>query len=232
MGMIQRVSLVILIMSTLIGCSNNSTELPVEVVTADPNSPVMAASNPGNITAVCGVLYKVDDFDAWLTTYRKSAEHNITILRSVNDPSIVLTFEGGESQSMVETRAAELVSEDFISEATVVGEPNISYFDVQYMNPADDSHKQFVALGFVTDDIEEFLKDLSRDINIYSGYGLRPVGIGTNPVDSESVYMLLALDDFVSFSKRTNSPRKLKRFINHINLPEETDIAIWTKTNL
>ena len=59
------------------------------------------------------------------------------------------------------------------------------------------------------EDINQLVESLKEDFNLYDEYGLKPVGIGTNPYNSEQVYMLLTLEDFVSFRKRTNSPREI-----------------------
>jgi hypothetical protein len=227
--MLLRVSLVILFISFISGCSNQGTEQLNEEHDSVPNSPALAESNPGGISKVCSVLYHVNDFDAWLLEYNKRAQGTIIVLRNVDDPSIVIVFEGGQSQDMVEGRTSELAEADFLKAATVDGDHVISYYDIQYMGSSEKEYKHYVALMFNMKDINQFLGSLKKDLSHYVDYGLTPMGIGTNPSNPEQVYMLLTLEDFVAFRKRTNSPRKINRFISSLNLPDETLILNWAR---
>ena len=230
--MILRISSVILFIVFLFGCSNQSSEQITEEILATNNETSLVESNPGNISVVCGALFKVNDFDTWIKAYEKSAEGIIILLRNVDDPSLVLSFEGRQSQDLVEQRAIELMDNKFLKEAGVMGDPVVNYYDVQYMSQSETDYKHYVGLIFEIDDIKQLLAALVRDINVYASYGLVPMGIGTDPIHTNEVYMLLSLDDFVSFRKQTNSPRKIKRFINSLNLPAATTISNWAKTSL
>jgi hypothetical protein len=230
--MITRISLVILFMWCLNGCSNQGTEQVIEEVSSEPASPALSENEPAGISTVCGVLSQVEDFDTWLGEYRKIAMGTIFLLRMVDDPSMVMVFEGGESLEMMEGRAATLTNEEFLAAATVMGEPVVSYFDVQYMRTSEKDYKQYVAFMFDLEDIDQFLISLQEDLDLYTEYGLAPVGVGTNPHNSEQVYMLLSLEDFVSFRKRTNSTREFRRIINKLKLPEDAMMLNWAKTTL
>lgn len=230
--MILRVSLVILFMWILNGCSNQDTEQNIDEVSSEPINPTLNESNPENISVVCGVLFKVDSFDSWLVEYRKIAEGTIILLRMVDDPSMVMVFEGGETLEMMEDRVDELTNSEFLSIASVSSKPVISFFDIQYMRTSEKDYKQYVAFMFELEDINKLLGSLNEDLNLYNEYGLKPVGIGTNPHDSEQVYMLLTLEDFVSFRKRTNSPREFRRIINILKLPEDAMMLNWARTTL
>ena len=76
------------------------------------------------------------------------------------------------------------------------------------------------------------LSRLERDSDLFAKYGLTIMGVGTNADIEEEIYILLTLEDFVSFRQSTNSPRKIRKFIKSLNLPEETFISDWTKTRL
>lgn len=230
--MILRVSLVILFMCFLNGCSNQGAEQNIDEISSEPIERNPTESNPGNISVVCGVLSKVDNFDSWLSEYKKIAQGTIILLRMVDDPSVVMVFEGGESLVMMEGRAEMLTNDEFSKTATVLSEPIVSYFDVQYMRASERDYKQYVAFMFEMENINPLIEALKEDVNLYAEYGLLPVGIGTNPHNREQVYMLLTLEDFVSFRKRTNSPREFRRIIKKLNLPEEAMMLNWAKTTL
>ena len=230
--MILRISLVILFMCFLNGCSNQGAEQNIDEVSSEPVKPILTESNPDNISVVCGILSKVDDFDSWLSEYKKIAQGTIILLRMVDDPSMVMVFEGGESLAMMEGRAEILTNDEFSKTATVLGEPIVSYFDVQYMGTSEKDYKQYVAFMFELTDINKFLESLKTDLALYAEYGLIPMGIGTNPHNREQVYMLLTLEDFVSFRKRTNSPREIRRIIKKLNLPEKAMMLNWARTTL
>ena len=230
--MIRRISLVILFMWCLNGCSNQGTEQVIEEVSSEPENPTLSESNPADISVVCGILSQVEDFDTWLGEYKKIAQRTIILLRMVDDPSMVMVFEGGESLEMMEGRAATLTNEEFLSAATTMGKPVVSYFDVQYMRTSEKDYKQYVAFLFEMEDISQLLISLKEDLNHYGEYGLAPVGVGTNPHDREQVFMLLTLEDFVSFRKRTNSPGEFRRIINKLELPEEAMMLNWARTTL
>jgi hypothetical protein len=230
--MILRISLVILFMWCLNGCSNQGTEQVIEEVSSESASPLFSENEPAEISVVCGALSQVGDFDTWLSEYKKIARGTIFLLRMVDDPSMVMVFEGGETLEMMEGRAATLTNEEFIAAATVMGEPVVSYFDVQYIRTSEKDYKQYVAFMFEMEDISQLLKSMKDDFKLYDEYGLKPIGVGTNPHNSEQVYMLLSLEDFVSFRKRTNSPREFRRIINKLELPEDAMMLNWTKTTL
>lgn len=227
-----RVSLFILFMWLFNGCSNQGAEQDIAEVSSEPVNSAFAESNPGNISVVCGVLSKVDDFDSWLSEYKKIAQGTIILLRMVDDPSVVMVFEGGESLAMMEGRAEILTNDQFSKTATVLSEPIVSYFDIQYMAQSEKDYKQYVAFMFELEDINQLLESFKSDLNLYAEYGLTPMGVGTNPHNPEQVYMLLTLDDFVSFRKRTNSPREFKRIIRSLKLPEEAMMLNWAKTTI
>ena len=231
--MILRLSLVILFMWILNGCSNQDTGQNIDEVSSEPVNPTLTESNPGNISVVCGVLFKVDSFDSWLEEYKKIAEGTIILLRMVDDPSMVMVFEGGETLEMMDDRVDKLTNSEFLSIASVSSKPVISFFDVQYMSPPPaKDYRHYVAFMFELEDIDPLLESLNEDLNLYTEYGLTPMGIGTNPHNSEQVYMILTLEDFVSFRKRTNSTREFRRIINKLKLPEETMMLNWAKTTL
>lgn len=227
-----RVSLIILFMWLFNGCSNQGAEQDIAEVSSEPVNSAFAESNPGNISVVCGVLSKVDDFDSWISEYKKIAQGTIIILRMVEDPSMVMVFEGGESLAMMEGRAEILTNDQFSKNATVLSEPLVSYFDIQYMAQSEKDYKQYVAFMFELEDINQLLESFKSDLNLYAEYGLTPMGVGTNPHNPEQVYMLLTLEDFVSFRKRTNSPREFKRIIRSLKLPEEAMMLNWAKTTI
>ena len=230
--MILRISHVILFMFLLNGCSNQGSDQPIDEVSSESSSITLAESNPGSISVVCGVIYKVEDFNTWLEAYNKIAVGTIVQLRNVIDPSLVIVFEGNESLTMAEGRAAALSDNDFLNSATVMGDPIIFYNNVRYMSPSQKAYKHYVALMFEMEDISKFLESLKTDIGLYASHGLTPMGIGTNPHSPEQVYMLLTLEDFVSFRKKINSPRKIRRFATSLNLPEETLILNLARTDL
>jgi hypothetical protein len=230
--MILRVSLVILFICFLNGCSNQGAEQNIDEVSSEPIERVLTESNPVNISVVCGVLSKVDDFDSWLSEYKKVAQGTIILLRMVDDPSVVMVFEGGESLAMMEGRAEILTNDEFSKTATVLSDPIVSYFDVQYMSTPEKDYKHYVAFMFELKDINNFLESLKTDLALYAEYGLTPMGVGTNPHNSEQVYMILTLEDFVSFRKRTNSPREFRRIIKKLNLPEDAMMLDWAETTL
>lgn len=227
-----RVSLFILFMWLFNGCSNQGAEQDIAEVSSEPVNSAFAESNPGNISVVCGVLSKVDDFDSWLSEYKKIAQGTIILLRMVDDPSVVMVFEGGESLAMMEGRAEILTNDQFSKTATVLSEPIVSYFDIQYMAQSEKDYKQYVAFMFELEDINQLLESFKSDLNLYAEYGLTPMGVGTNPHNPEQVFMLLTLEDFVSFRKRTNSPREFKRIIRSLKLPEEAMMLNWAKTTI
>lgn len=214
------------------GCSNQGAEQDIAEVSSEPVNSAFAESNPGNISVVCGVLSKVDDFDSWISEYKKIAQGTIIILRMVEDPSMVMVFEGGESLAMMEGRSGKLTNDDFLRSATVMSEPLVSYFDIQYMAQSEKDYKQYVAFMFELEDINQLLESFKSDLNLYAEYGLTPMGVGTNPHNPEQVYMLLTLEDFVSFRKRTNSPREFRGIIKKLNLPEEAMMLNWAKTTI
>jgi hypothetical protein len=230
--MILRITLVILFISFLNGCSNQGSEEAIVEVTSESGRLTLAENNRGDLTSVCGVIYQVSDFDTWVEEYKKIAQGTIILLRNVKVPSLLVVFEGGNTHKMIESRGVELVDEEFLQAATVLGEPVVSYYDVQYMNPNEEEHHYYVGLIFETENINSLLESVSDNINLYDGYGLLPMGIGTDPFDPSKVYMLLTLDDFVSFQKKTNSPRKIKRFAKSLGLPEETLILNMAKANI
>ena len=189
--MILRVSLVILFMWVLNACYNQGSEENIGELSSEAINPAVTESNPANISSVCGILSKVEDFDAWLVEYKKIAQGTIILLRMVDDPSMVMVFEGGASLEMMEDRAKKLTNDKFLSTATVMSDPVVSYFDVQYMNTPEKDYKQYVAFLFELEDISQLLESIKTDLNLYAEYGLTPMGVGTNPDIREQVYMIL-----------------------------------------
>jgi hypothetical protein len=227
-----RIGFIILFGFLFVTCSNQGTDFVADEVGTMEGGPQLAESNPGYIYAVCGVVFKVNNFDDWLLAYNKSADSTIMLLRNINDPSIVMVFEGGATHEKVEDRATDLQHENFLAEAAVVGDPIISFYNVEYMSSSETEMNHYVGLSFTMDNIEGFLASLKEDIGLYHNYGLIPLGIGTDLENPEEVYMLLSLHDFVKFRKRTNSPRKIHRFTNSLKLPESTLMSTWTKSKL
>ena len=230
--MILRISLVIIFISCINGCSNQGSEQSITEISSDTNSITLAESNPGDLTSVCGVIYQVSDFDTWVAEYNKRAQGTLILLRNVKVPSLLVVFEAANSHDIIESRGAQLVDKEFLQAATVLGEPVVSYYDIQYMNPTEEPHQYYVGLIFETKDINSLLESVGHNINLYDSYGLLPMGIGTDPFNPSKVYMLLTLDDFVSFQKKTNSPRKIKRFAKSLSLPEETLILNMARAKL
>jgi hypothetical protein len=229
---ILRIGYIILFGAFLSSCSNQGAEIATDEIGITNDGPQLAESQPGDVSAVCGVVFEVSDFDDWLLAYNRSADATLILLRNINNPSIVMVFEGGSTHEKVRGRAANLSHENFLQESAVVGAPVVSLYNLQYRRPSETEMSHYVGLSFKMENFEEFLESLKEDIGLYHSYGLIPVGIGTDFEDPEEVYMLLSLQDFVTFRKRTNSPRKIHGFTNSLKLPESTMMSTWTKSKL
>ena len=227
-----RVSLAIIFISVLIGCSNQGAEQIATETSMEKGSSALADSNPGNIKAVCGVLFRVKEFDVWSTEYNKKAEGTIVMLRMVDDPSFVIVFEGTNSVIEAEARASTLIDDEFLTSSKVIEDPIVSYFDVRYMRPPEKDYKHYLAIMFKTEDLDQLFASFNSEFNNYEDYGLTPVGVGTNPENEQEVYMLLTLEDFVSFRKRTNSPGEMRRFISSLKLPKDASILNWARADI
>ena len=227
-----RVNLAIIYISVLIGCSNQGSERIATEASVEQESSALADSNPGNIKAVCAVLFHVDDFDVLSTEYNKRAEGTIVMLRMVDDPSFVIVFEGTESVIAAEARASTLMDDEFLSSSKVIDDPVVTYFDVRFMKASKKDYKHYLAIMFNTKDLDQLFASLDSEFSNYADYGLTPFGVGTNPENEEEVYMLLTLEDFVSFRKRTNSPREMRRFISSLKLPKESSILNWIRADI
>ena len=184
-----------------------------------------------DIGVVSGVLFDVENFDIWLEAYRKSSKGLIIALRNVDAPKITLVFEGFKTKAEADDQVKHLSSEVFIKEARSQGDPISSYYKIEYFDkiPVPDPH--FFALSYSEggDPERNWIDFVTSNKEVFEQAGIEPAGIGTNPDDKNQAYLLFRQKDFVSFRKSMNSPNKINKFLDKLDLPEHTLLSYWVR---
>ena len=184
-----------------------------------------------DIGLVNGTLFFVDDFNAWLSAYSKVTKGLIISLRNVDDPNINLVFEGSKTNDEAVKRVELLSSKSFLDECTAQGDPMSNYYKIEYYNKTPNPTKHYFAISFTDAEERNWIDFVSQNSAFFEKMGITVAGIGTNPDSASEVYILFRQKDFVSFRKELNSPRKIKRFLEVIAVPEDALISYWVRTN-
>ena len=190
-----------------------------------------AEMDPEQMTMVSGMLYKVKDFDAWMQTYEAAADGLIIAFRSVDAPNMTLVFEGSKTLEEAEKRVELLSSEEFLNQSSSFDDPISSYYKIQYVETIESPPTHFFALSYASggDPEEDWLEFVMSNMNYFKEFNIEPAGIGTDPNQDDRAYLLFRQYDFVGTRKMLNSPRKINKFLEKLELPEQTLISYWIR---
>lgn len=225
--MIRTLSLLLLF--SLISCIEQPHE---EDVTVPASLMLKSAGREANeIGMVNGVLFEVDNFNTWMLEYEKVSKDLIIAFRNVDNPKMTLVFEGSGSHELAKSRVKLLSSEAFIKRSTALGDPVSSYYKIEYFDKVPDPSPHFIALSYPSggDPEQDWLGFIEQNKPYFDELKIEGAGIGTNPENPEQAYLLFRQEDFVSFRKSMNSPKKINKFLNKLNLPEHTLISYWVR---
>jgi hypothetical protein len=212
------------------GCSpgendNGTTDLVSTVVLKSANL------EQEDIGMVNGTLFFVNDFNAWFSAYSKVTKGLIISLRNVDDPNINLVFEGSKNNDDAVKRVELLTSKSFLEKCTAQGDPMSNYYKIEYYSKISNPTKHYFAISFTDTETRNWIDFVSQNEVFFEEMGITVAGIGTNPDINSEVYILFRQKDFVSFRKELNSPRKIKRFLEAIAVPEDALISYWVRTS-
>jgi hypothetical protein len=210
-----------------------SSPPPAEEEIMVPTAKMLTAAemDPEQMTMVSGMLYKVKDFDAWMQTYEAAADGLIIAFRSVDAPNMTLVFEGSKTLEEAEKRVQLLSSEEFLNQSSSFDDPISSYYKIQYVETIESPPTHFFALSYASggDPEEDWLEFVMSNMNYFKEFNIEPAGIGTDPNQDDRAYLLFRQYDFVGTRKMLNSPRKINKFLEKLELPEQTLISYWIR---
>ena len=180
---------------------------------------------------VNGIVFKVEDFDKWMNVYGKIADGLIIAFRNVDAPDMTLIFEGQSTLEAALERTETLTSEDFLAGSSAYDDPITSYYEIAYVDTVANPPNHFFALSYSSGgDIERNWPAFVRDNMAYfKELGLEPSGIGTDPRQADRGYLLFRQYDFIALRKTLNSPRKINKFLERLELPDQTLISYWVR---
>jgi len=227
--MILRAGLFLIILAFWASCSDKTGSEAIEQPFAEQrqDSPSNAISKEYSI--VCGVLFTVADFNQWQKAYIVEAQNSIIYLNSTNDSNIVLVFEANQTLEKAKARVSALIGDAFTGMAGVKGTPVASYYHVIYYKQAKISDKNFLALSFRIKDNDQLDLFGKSQFEQFSELGMRPIGMGSNPIKADEVYMLFTINDIDLIHQKSDTPGKLKGFLSELNLPTDASMSYWVK---
>jgi len=226
--MILRTGYLLLILITLGACSGDSSESQTdEVISSETSSEVPNEAKTNNFSVVCGLLFKVEDFVVWEEEYKKHAQNTIIYLRSIDDPNIIVLFEGNNSHQDAVSRITSVMDKAFSENSGVKGEPVTTNYNLRYFEPKDGEDSHFLALSFNAENKDNWLAMSKERIEQLANYGLTPLGMGSNFDKPENIYILLAVENLEEFRDNNNSPREINNFLNTLNFPKNTGLSFW-----
>ena len=192
---------------------------------------VSGEMNVADMKMVSGVVFEVEDFNTWISSYGEVAKGLIIALRNVDAPNVTLVFEGSKTLEMAEERVAMLSSDEFLSNSTAFGDPLTSYYQIKFVDKIANPPNHFFALSYPADGNPEqdWLTFVQEKAEIFEEFKIEPSGIGTDPRQPDRGYLLFRLNDFVASRKLLNSPRKINKFLERLELPENTLISYWVR---
>ena len=227
--MTLRTGLLIVLLLAWAGCSNNSTRSNNEETMSLAGNAL--ATNPVSeeYSIVCGVLFSVEDFNHWQKSYLAEAQNTIIYLKSANDPNMVMVFEANQTLKKAKARVGDLMGERFLAAAGVKGRPTANYYDVHYYKPAKISDTHFLVLSFRIKDFDQLELFGKSQFDHFSKLGMRPIGLGSNPIKADEVYMFFTVKDVDFIHEKSDTPGKLKEFLIELNLPTDANMSHWVK---
>ena len=228
--MILRIGYLLLISIAITACSGNSSDSNVgKEMPSGGGSEVKAEATVNDYAVVCGVLFKVKDFDVWEAEYNKHAQNTIIYLRSIDDPSIVVLFEGNNSHQEAINRINDVMGKAFTENSEVAGKPVTTYYDIRYFQPKEGGNNNFLALSFNVDDEANWQSISDARVEQLANYGLDPLGMGSNFGKPENIYLLLSVENLEQFRENNNSPREISNFLKTLNFPKNTGLSFWSR---
>jgi len=213
----------------VISCSDKSTDKSIQDFssTLDGNE----FNNPisDDYSIVCGVFFSVKEFDQWQKSYLVEAQNTVIYLRSVDDPNMVVVFEANQTLANAKDRVEDLMGDNFSKVAGVEGQPVAKYYNVKYYKPSKISDIHYLSFSFRIKDIEQLKIFSDSKFDQFVSLGLRPIGLGSDPLLPNEVYILLTVRDIDLIRSKSSSPGKLKTFLAELNLPTNTNMMYWAK---
>lgn len=180
---------------------------------------------------VSGMVFEVEDFNTWMDTYGEVAEGLIIAFRNVDAPDVTLVFEGSPDLDAAEDRVDLLASETFLNNSTAFDDPIASYYEIKFVDTVANPPTHFFALSYANDGdpAKDWVEFVKRNMNYFKELNIEPSGIGIDPRQPDRGYLLFRQFDFVASRKLLNSPRKINKFLERLELPEHTLISYWIR---
>jgi hypothetical protein len=226
--MIQRIGYFLLIALILIGCSGDSSENQTdEYLSSGSSTEVLDDTKATEFSLVSGLLFKVEDFKVWEEEYKKYAFNTIIYLRSIDDPNMIVLFEGNDSHKEAVNRRNGVLDKAFTYKSGVENKPVTTYYNIRYYEPKDGENLHFLALSFNVEDKNNWMIMSEDRIEQLMNYGLTPLGMGSNFYKPENIYILLAVENLEQFRDNNNSPREINNFLSTLNFPKNTGLSFW-----
>ena len=227
--MTLRTGLILILPVIFTCCSDNSADDGTNKPAATSGNNISSNPVSEEYATVCGLFFTVDDFNIWQQTYLEVAQNTIAYLRNEDDPSMVAVFESNKTLKNAKTRVEYLIGDEFSQSAGVKGTPVVDYYDVIYYKPSKPDDTHFLALSFRIKDIDELDLFGKTKFDQFSKLGLRPVGLGSNPIKADDVYMLFTVKDIELIREKSNTAGKLSQFLRGLNLPVNANMSYWAK---
>ena len=223
-----RFGYLIIIAIFLASCSGNNPESQVsESVTPEISSDAINQTETKEYDVVCGLLFKVEDFDIWAAEYQKHAQNTIIYLRNTDDPNMIVLFEGNESYEDAKNRIINVMDKAFSEGAGVMSEPVTTYYKIKYYQPQGGKNSNFLAFSFTVDDMTDWETISPERVEQLNNYGLSPLGMGSIFGNPNNLFILLAVENLDEFRDNNNSPREINNLLSVLDFPQNTGLSFW-----
>ncbi len=187
------------------------------------------ASAPSMTTVA--VNHAVSDFAAWHAMYKEKSnvDARVGVLQSVDDPNMVHVAEMTESH---ESAMARMGSEEFkamMADAGIVGEPEVSYLNMKYMNKEAAELKPGDYVAAIKHQVSDYAVwrekfDADNDNRLAAGLVCR--GLGTIEGNDNMVFIVLGVADLEKCKGMLSDP-KMMEVMREAGVMGEPEVSYW-----
>jgi len=179
-----------LFLVTLAGCSGGGSE------DEEVNTEKKEVSKPSGKT-VLAARHEVEDYKKWLAVYDDIVDPNLRIsnFKNIDNPTEIIVFEftmgheqGREAMASPETQKA-------MRDGGVVGEPDIVFADIKFIDPNPSSEKYRVMIQHEVTDYDAWREFFDADEPRRTTAGLSLRGMGTDWQNPNLVTIVFSTND-------------------------------------
>ncbi len=175
-----------------------------------------------------GITHSVTNYEEWYKVYAETSdpEGRLGIVVSMDDPQVVTVFEWSKSHEAAQEWLNSEELKEAMGRAGVSSEPEVTYYDMKYMNPGENTDPYRLAVNHEVEDFDTWKSHFDEDSERRAEAGLTLLGMATSPDNPNMVYIMFATSDVERAQEFMNNP-ELKAVMEEAGVISEPQATVW-----